>query len=146
MQQNIISVTAVIEYIEDNLTEKLDLKSVASAVNYSKYHLHRIFTETVGLTIHDYAQRRQLTEAAKLLIFSRKPIVEIAMISGYDSQQAFTAIFRQMYKKSPKQFREDEEFYPLQLRYVLIQNPTNVREEIDYVKDILCANEQDIQD
>lgn len=36
-----------------------------SAVGADKiYHLHRMFTDTVGLTIHDYIQRRQLTEAA----------------------------------------------------------------------------------
>ena len=67
----------------------------------------------MGLTIHDYVQRRQLTEAAKLLVFSDRPILEIALISGYESQQAFTNIFRQMYKKSPNEYRSDEEFYPL---------------------------------
>ena len=54
---------------------------VASALHYSKYHLHRIFTKTVGLTIHDYTKRRQLTEAAKPLVFSAKPIIEIAFMS-----------------------------------------------------------------
>ena len=39
-------------------------------MGYSKYHLHRIFSDAVGLTIHDYVQRRQLTEAAKLLVDS----------------------------------------------------------------------------
>ncbi len=90
MQINIINVITAIDYIENNLADKLDLEIVAGAVHYSKYHLHRIFTETVGLTIHDYVQRRKLTEAAKLLIFSDKPIIEIALIAGYESQQAFT--------------------------------------------------------
>ena len=48
----------------------------------------------IGLTIHDYAKRRQLTEAAKLLVFSAKPIIGIALMSGYESQQAFTDIFK----------------------------------------------------
>lgn len=34
-----------------------------------------------------------------------------------------------MYKKSPRQYREDEEFYPLQLRYVLNENPANLDEK-----------------
>ena len=45
---------------------------ISGAVHYSKYHLHRVFSDTVGLTIHDYIQRRQLTEAAKLLVFFRQ--------------------------------------------------------------------------
>ena len=104
---------------KEHLHEKMDLEMVASALHYSKYHLHRIFTKTVGLTIHDYAKRRQLTEAAKLLMFSAKPIIEIALMSGYESQQAFTDIFKAMYKTSPAEFRETENFYPLQLEIYL---------------------------
>lgn len=67
--QSVISIAAVIDYIESHLDGKLELETVAEAVHYSKYHLHRLFTDTVGMTIHDYVQRRQLTEAAKLLVF-----------------------------------------------------------------------------
>lgn len=144
MQINIINVTAAIDYIENNLADKLDLEIVARAVHYSKYHLHHIFTETVGLTIHDYVQRRKLTEAAKLLVFSDKPIIEIALIAGYESQQAFTTTFKLMYKKSPNQYREAEEFYPLQLRYILNHQPTKISSEIDWQKDITFAVENDI--
>lgn len=129
MPGNIKNIMAVIDYIETHLQEKLDLETVAKAVHYSKYHLHRMFTGTVGLTIHDYVQRRQLTEAAKLLVLSDIPILEIALSAGYESQQSFTDIFKAMYKKSPNQYREEEEFYPLQLRYVLNENPTNLDEK-----------------
>lgn len=124
MPGNIKNVTAAIDYIEDHLSGKLELGTVANAMHYSKFHLHRMFTETVGLTIHEYVQRRQLTEAAKLLAFSDEPILDIALLAGYESQQAFTAVFKTMYKKTPKQYREDGEFYPLQLRYILNENPT----------------------
>lgn len=66
-------VSVVIDYVEANLTKKIDLDMIAEAVHYSKYHLHRMFSKTVGLTIHDYLQRRQLTEAAKLLVFLISP-------------------------------------------------------------------------
>lgn len=77
----------------------MSLSTIARAVGYSKYHLHRMFVETVGLSIQNYVQRRKLTEAAKLLVFSKKSILEISLIVGYESQQAFTDIFKQMYKK-----------------------------------------------
>lgn len=40
--------------------------------------------------------------------------MEIAAIAGYESQQAFTAVFKEMYKKTLGKYREEEEFYPLQ--------------------------------
>lgn len=144
MKVNIINVSIVIDYIESHLTEKLDLETVAQAVHYSKYHLHRVFVDTIGLTIHDYVLRRRLSESAKLLIFSNKSIIEIALISGYKSQQAFTTAFKQMYKKSPNQYRKAEEFYPLQLRYILKNKPTRISTGINWKSDIVYALETDI--
>lgn len=144
MQNNIEKVIAAIDYIENHLSDKVDLELVAEAVHYSKYYLHRIFTKTVGLTVHDYVKRRQLTEAAKLLVFSDKPIIEIAFIAGYESQQTFSDIFKLMYKKSPGQYRNDEEFYPLQLRYILNKNPMALDQKIDLEKAIQFASMEDI--
>ncbi|MEY8357282.1 AraC family transcriptional regulator [Lachnospiraceae bacterium 54-53] len=124
--QMIISLEKVIDFIENHLDGKLELDTVATAVHYSKYHLHRIFTDTVGMTIHDYVGRRQLTEAAKLLVFSEKPIIDIAFICGYESQQAFTTAFKSMYKVPPAEYREQREFYPLQLRFFLHRKVTDI--------------------
>ena len=145
MTNNSIKNTALaIDYIEAHLTEIIDLDIVASAVHYSKHHLHRMFTNTIGLTIHDYIQRRKLTEAAKLLVFSDKPILDIALIAGYESQQAFTNIFTAMYKQPPSKYRDNEKFYPLQSRfeleggYEMLNNAENIQWAIDY------ASEEDI--
>lgn len=110
--QTVISIEAVIDYIESHLDGKLELETVAEAVHYSKYHLHRLFTENVGMTIHDYVQRRQLTEAAKLLVFSDKPIIEIAFICGYESQQSFSLAFKAMYKSHLRSIGKNGTFIP----------------------------------
>ena len=44
------------------------------------------------------------------------------MAAGYESRQAPSGIFKEMYKKTPHRFWEEELFYPLQLRYVLNRN------------------------
>ena len=49
MVNKVENIITVINYIENNLTEKLNLSSIAMGVGYSKYHLHRMFVETVGL-------------------------------------------------------------------------------------------------
>ena len=138
MKNYIVDIETVIDYIENNLDGKLDLEMVAEAVHYSKYHLHRMFADTVGMTIHDYVGRRQLTEAAKLLVFSDRPIIEVAFICGYESQQAFSSAFKSMYKIPPAQYRENREFYPLQLRFTLHRNTVNK----DFTKDDICFAEK----
>lgn len=143
MKKNIIDIEKVIEYIELHLDGKLDLEQVSEASRYSKYHLHRMFADTVGITIHDYVQRRQLTEAAKLLVFSDKPIIDVALICGYESQQAFSTAFKSMYKKPPAEYREKREFYPLQLRFTLSKK---VSEKVFVKDDISLAEHSDIDD
>lgn len=136
--QTVVHIETVIEYIEEHLNRKLDLETVAEAAHYSKYHLHRVFRDTVGMTIHDYVQRRQMTEAAKLLVFSNKPIIEIAFLCGYESQQAFSSAFKSMYKAPPAEYRENRLFYPLQLRFMLQRNVSGAK----FTKDDICLAER----
>ena len=141
--QGIYVVSQAIRFIESHLSEKIELDTVAAFLHYSKFHLHRLFTKTVGMTIREYAQRRQLTEAAKLLVFSKKPIIEIALISGYESQQAFSRVFKAMYKTSPAEFRVAEKFYPLQLEIHLKEEPIRMSFTKD---DIHFASLSDVND
>lgn len=142
MNNQIESICKTVNYIENNLNKKLNLEKIAHNLNYSKYHLHRLFKQAVGITIHDYVQRRQLSEAAKLLVFSHHSILDIALLSGYESQQAFSTIFKQFYKKTPLQYRENKEFYPLQLKYTL--HPRNTQTNVNWEDQIRLANLYDI--
>lgn len=139
--KKIIHIEKAIDFIESHLDGKLGLETVAEAVHYSKYYLHRMFTETVGMTIHDYVTRRQLTEAAKLLVFSEKSIMEISLMCGYESQQAFTSAFKTMYKFPPAEYREHGQFYPLQLRFTLHRKMAEMKFTSDNIR---LANTEDI--
>lgn len=144
MSHKIIHVISVIDYIEQNLCKTLNLEMVSNAMHYSKYHLHRMFTEITGISIHHYIQRRKLTEAAWLLVFSNQSILEISFIAGYESQQAFTSIFKEMYKKTPNQYREEKEFYPLQLKYVLNKHAMKDNSAAAWKEEIALSSYTDI--
>lgn len=117
--RDIAHISAVIDYIETHLDRRLDLDILARAADYSKYHLHRMFTAAAGMTPHDYILRRQLTHAARLLLYSEMPVLDIALLCGYESRQSFTSAFREMYKMTPARFRKEGEFYPLLMRFTL---------------------------
>ncbi len=103
--------------------ELLNLNALANTLGYSPFHLHRIFSQIAAQPLHSYIRRRQLTEAARRLVFSPLPLAEIALNSGYTSQQAFSQAFKAMYKLPPAKFRARRQFYPLQLP-LAIQQPT----------------------
>ena len=112
MSRNVKNIIEVIDYIESHLHEKLDLEKISQAAHYSKYHLHRMFTGAVGLSIHDYVKRRQLTEAAKLLVFSDRSILEIALTAGYESQQSLLIFLKLCIKNLPINTGRKKNFIP----------------------------------
>lgn len=142
--EKIEKIVSIIDYIEAHLTEKLDLELISGAMHYSKYYLHRMFTTAVGLTLHDYLQRRRLTEAAKLLVFSEQSILDIALKAGYESQQAFSNIFTALYKIPPGKYRENEKFYPLQLKFEFggAYPMLGIKEDLKW--NVTFASEEDI--
>ena len=119
MDSNLLNITRIVDYIEAHLDDKLDLDSLAREAGYSKYHLHRMFTSIIGFTVHSYVQRRRLTEAARLLIFTDKPIMEIALFAGYETQQSFSVAFKALFDCSPQTLRKKRDFHPLQLKFTV---------------------------
>ena len=104
-----------LDFIETHLEDGVALADVAQAAHYSKYHLHRAFSGILGITPHQYARRRRLTEAARRLVRFQTPLRDLAPMAGYQSQQAFSDAFCAMYKIPPAEYRRLRVFYPLQL-------------------------------
>lgn len=119
MKTNIEIISKVIDFIEERLTteENLDLDKIADIANYSKFHLHRMFSNIVGCTIHQYIQKRRLTEAARQLVYTNKSIIDISLNAGYEAQQSFTLAFKRLYEESPQAYRKRQIFLPIQLKF-----------------------------
>jgi len=77
-----------------------------------------MFAEKVGCTIHKYIQMRRLTEAARKLVETEKPVVEIAFEANYNSQQAFILAFKQEYLYTPQVYRKRGIFISKQPRFM----------------------------
>ena len=103
-------VKKITSYIEVHLDEELSLESIADNLHYSKFYLARTFAEQTGSTIGKYIQGRRLTLAARKLVETNKPIIEIAYEAHYNSQQAFTLAFRRLYLCTPQIYRKRGRF------------------------------------
>lgn len=99
------AIKEMIDYIESNLDRQLNLDEIAKEAGYSKFHLNRMFSEHVGYTVYKYIQMRRLTAAAEKLVYTKKPIIDIAYEANYGSQQSFTLAFRRLYDCTPREYR-----------------------------------------
>lgn len=97
-----------ISYIEDNLNDDIRLANVSESACYSHYHFLRIFHAITGITAGTYIRRRRLTKASEDLILAETRIIEIAQDAGFESQEAFSRAFKDMFGIPPAQFRKQK--------------------------------------
>jgi AraC family transcriptional regulator len=102
-----------LDHIDRHLDGDLDLETVSSVAAFSKFHFHRQFTATFGLTVHRYVQLARLKRAAYRLAYRQEErITDIALDAGYDAPDAFARAFRQRFGQSPSAFRKTPDWEP----------------------------------
>lgn len=92
-------------YMEDHLTEEIDMQEVSKRALCSEYHFKRMFSFLAGVSLSEYIRRRRLTLAALELQHSRLRIIDIAMQYGYQSPDAFTKAFQLFHGVTPSEAR-----------------------------------------
>jgi len=96
----------VLDYIDAHLDDELDLTTLSQVAAFSKFHFHRQFSATFGLSVHRYVQLARLKRASQALVRDdNHSITAIAMDAGYDAPDAFARAFRQRLAQSPSSFR-----------------------------------------
>ena len=103
----------VLDYIDRHLDRDLDLETVSGVAAFSKFHFHRQFTATFGLSVHRYVQLARMKRASyRLAYMDAQSVTDIAMDAGYDAPDAFARAFRQRFGQSPSSFRKSPDWEP----------------------------------
>lgn len=103
----------VLDHIDRHLDANLDLDVLSGVAAFSKFHFHRQFTATFGLSVHRYVQLARMKRAShRLAYIDAQSVTEIAMDAGYDALDAFARAFRQRFGQSPSSFRNSPDWEP----------------------------------
>lgn len=98
-------VSSAICYIEHHLKDDVDFDDVAKHTAVSRFHLHRVFQNHIGMSAAAYLRERRLAQAAIELLYSDKRILDIALEYRFAGQDSFTRAFKQHYQFTPQQYR-----------------------------------------
>ncbi len=98
----------IMGYIDEHITEEIDMPEIARMACCSVNHFQRLFSFIAGTTLKEYIRRRRLTCAALELQKSRIKIIDLAMKYGYDSADSFTRSFQKMHGITPTLARTAE--------------------------------------
>lgn len=118
-------VNEVLSYINNNLDENLDLKTLSEVSNFSTFHFHRIMRSFLNEPIGSYIVRIRLEAAANFIVHTDLSITDIAYKIGYDTPSSFTRAFKKRFDVSPADFKENKN---IKLNYM---KPQEINESYD---------------
>jgi len=122
-------------YIESNLKFDMCLADLAQAAGYSEYHFLRVFKEVTCLTPADYIRKRRLSEIARDIEYSNRPISDIAFEYGFNSKENFTRAFKTEHHVLPTEYKASGNSLKLYDRLCLNVPPFEVIPEIITLSD-----------
>lgn len=138
--------TNALEYIENNLSGEITQQQCAMAACCSVSGLQKTFKSIFRIGVSDYITRRRLTKAAELLQKGEHSALEIAMICGYGSAEAFTRAFTRVWGVTPTVYKKEWSFsnlfprldIPQKIMYnggIVMKSKFDISELYNYLKE-----------
>lgn len=98
----------VIQYIKENLREKIDLHTLANKACMSRANFFRKFKEAFGYAPGDYVLRERIAQAKEFLKNPAISVSEVSFLTGFQSVQNFIRVFKKETGFTPKVFQSGD--------------------------------------
>lgn len=92
-------------YIEERFAERISLRDLAQQAALSPYYFLRVFRAEVGLPPYAYLESVRIRNAQRL-IEAGKPLAEVAVAVGFNSQSHMTRHFKKIIGATPGQYAQ----------------------------------------
>jgi AraC family transcriptional regulator len=99
--QKLRSVEMLRAHLEGNIT----IKELATACTLSASHFGRCFRQSVGTSVHQRLIQLRIEHAKDLLLRTNNTLAEIALLSGFCDQAAFSRTFSRVEHITPSRWR-----------------------------------------
>lgn len=143
--ERLSTLTAALEYIENNLTGEFSQEMCARNACCSLSGLQKLFRSVFHKSVGDYVTRRRLTAAARDLQQTDRTALDIALEYGWGSAEAFTRAFSRVWGVTPSEYRRSWHFSGLYPRLdlprhfmregeLIMTNKYDISELYDYIR------------
>ena len=102
-REGALQISAVLEYLQQHLAEKLTLERVASEFYISKYYLSHCFKEATGFSVMEYVINTRILRARRLLQDGQR-VQAAGEAVGFQSNEHFIRTFTALTGLPPKQY------------------------------------------
>ncbi len=91
-------------YLQENYQSNLSMEALARQFGYSKSRFSHLFNETLGCPPGAFINALRCQHAARAMLESDQPLLEIAMNAGFECPRTFYRVFKQYYGVTPTQY------------------------------------------
>ena len=103
--ERIAQMSAIKKYLDQHFATDISLDFLADEFHLSKYKICRYFTETYGISLHEYYIKLRLQYAKFLLTSTNTTITEIASLCGFSDNVYFGKVFKKYESFTPQTYR-----------------------------------------
>ncbi|AZN40285.1 AraC family transcriptional regulator [Paenibacillus albus] len=96
---------AALNYIDEHLTDNLQLTALASRAAVSPSYFSRTFKQMTGLSVIEFIIAKRITMAKELLLTTDHTIAEIAVQCGFESLPHFYRMFKKFAGSTPNHYK-----------------------------------------
>lgn len=94
-----------VDYVETRLDEDVALSDVAKVAGVSQWYFQRMFRALTGETLKTYIRSRRMAASLQRLLETELRVLDIALLAGFESQEAFARAFKQAFGMTPQKYR-----------------------------------------
>jgi AraC family transcriptional regulator len=95
------------EFVHAKMEDELTLCEMAQSVELSTAHFSRMFRKSTGESPHHFVLRHRVERAKEMLRTAETRVLDVAVASGFKTQQHFARAFRRMCGVSPTEYRQE---------------------------------------
>lgn len=93
------------EIMRTRLASNLTIADVAAECKLTPSHFARSFRRSTGVAPHEFLSQLRIDEAKRLMLSTKLPLADIALICGFGDQSYFTRVFSRSVGASPGAWR-----------------------------------------
>lgn len=102
-------VTEVKKYVQEHLSEKLSVPTLAASVNMSESRFSHVFKKETGISFWEYVNQLRMDKAMELLTETDLRIGDVAEETGWENPNYFSTQFKKKTGKTPVEYRKGQQ-------------------------------------
>ena len=95
-----------IDYIKKNYTQTISVTDIIRLVPLSRRVLEKRFKKEMGISIYQFILNYKMEQFSQSIIKTNRPLVDLAMESGFDYYKNITRTFKKYKGTTPLQYRK----------------------------------------